>query len=187
MPRLWELAILQQIREHLWLSIAWVWYKPGTNLVVKFCSVCMARRFWWFAVRFEVWLSCMKAKGLTQSHALATTIPPQLARAVSEATHPIQTTFEGPALYQLEVSACLACQGVTLCSLTCGIQWGLDDWDTPCAESSVPLTSEFHLWVGYYTVLWILVPSRPSHLHKNPIIYRPTYRVFTVPMTAHDR
>ena len=39
----------------------------------------------------------------SQGHAVATTVPPQLARAVSEATHPTQSSFHGPALYQLEV------------------------------------------------------------------------------------
>ena len=34
------------------------------------------------------------------------------------------------------------------------IKWGLNKWGTSCAESSVPLTSDSHLWIGYYKVLW---------------------------------
>ena len=47
-------------------------------------------------------------------------------------------------------------------------QWELDKWDTLCADSSVPLTSESHLWTAFCMVLWFLVPSRPSHLHRDP-------------------
>ena len=52
---------------------------------------------------------------------------------------------------------------------------------TPFVQSLVSHSHKFPTYkLRFVWILWIMVPSRPSHLHENPFIYCPTYRVLTV-------
>ena len=48
------------------------------------------------------------------------------------------------------------------------IQWGVDNWGTLRAESSILFTLESHLYNAFRVVLWISDPSRPSHIDESP-------------------
>ena len=75
----------------------------------------------------------------------------------------------------LWTSVCVPCQSGVLFFLQlikvqdCYQQWGLDKWDTVRVESSIPLTLEMHFRTVRCMVFSFLVPSRPSHLYKDPI------------------